>query len=393
MVVRFSSTTECFIKELKSREKQSILLIKIYYRDNSVFMKKISFAKTILHFIFILLAATVESKDRNFYDFSPPAEQTDIPHKINFGFLKTKGTIGGWLQLDKNWFLHSPVPTKQHIIRRLRLYCTTTSRDLLTIMFMGQGDQDKWQYHYIYGDVLKPSFFKVRFGLCKKPFGLEALYSSRYLWMVNRSLGSINYLTIRDIGIGPHGALFQDTVQYGMGVFNGNGDNLKNNPNKVFCGRFVWIPWNNLNHSSLQRLRFGSSFSTCQKLEKLSGTFFETGSETPFLTWTGSNTRSKTGKTLLGGDIEWLFGPWALRGEFLLVNWGKVSNQVISTPFSGYSWYVESSYLLTGEKQPRNAPLFPTENFSFCRGGGACEVLGRYEAFQADQKADTGWIG
>lgn len=322
----------------------------------------------------------------DFYEFAKAPEETILPHKINIDFLKTKGELGGWIQLDKNWFLDSPVPEVQHPIRRLRFYITTTSRDLLTLMLMVQGDQDYWRYHYLYADVLKPKFFQLRIGLCKKPFSLEALYSSRYLWMVNRSLGTINYLDLLDIGIVAYGFLLKNTMEYGIGVYNGNERNLKNNPHKIFCSRLVLIPWENSHDNRLKQLRFGSSFSTCQKYEKLSMSSFSTGSGTSFLSWNGNQTKAKTGKILFGGDIEWLYGPAALRGEFLLVNWGKVSDTFISRSFSGYSWYVQGSYFLTGEKQQHNKPLLPTSNFNICHGGGAFEILGRYEAFQADHK-------
>lgn len=313
-------------------------------------------------------------------------EHKEIPHKLYFDFAKTDAVIGGWLQLQKNCFLDSPTPHHQPIDRRLRLYITTLTRDILQLMFMVQGDQDKWNYHYVYADLLKPKYCQVRIGLFKKPFSLEALYSSRYLWMVNRSLGAINYQHLLDIGIAAHGKLFDEQLEYGIGIFNGNGRNLKNNPHKEWCGRIVWRPFLNQCNSPFQFFRCGVSFSACEKLVKLSGTSFSTGSGTSFLSWNGTNTRSRTGRMLLGGDAEWLFGPLAVRGECLFVNWGKVTNQTTSAPFSGYSWYVESSYLLTGEHQPGNAPLFPNNPFTFCSGGGALEVAARYEAFQADHK-------
>lgn len=318
------------------------------------------------------------------YEFPMPAEENEIPHKITLSFLKTVVTIGGFTQLQKNWFLDSPVPQGQHAVRRLRLYVTSKSRDILGLMFMVQGDKDRWNYHYIYADILKPEFFMLRIGLFKKPFSLEALYSSRYLWMVNRSLGAINYQNLLDIGIGAHGSFLKDSVEYGIGLFNGNGRNLENNPHKLVCGRIVWRPWITRDDSPFRKLQFGASFSTSQKLSTPSS--FATGSGTTFLSWNSSKTRAKTQKSLAGADIEWLNGPAALRGEFLIVDWGKVTNQNQSAPFTGYSWYVEGNYLLTGETQPRNHPLFPDQKFTICHGGGAFEIAARYEAFQADHK-------
>lgn len=334
--------------------------------------------------ILLLLALCFNcfAEESTYYDFSE-AIPDDVPHRLDFSFLKTKGTFGGWIQLDKNVFIDTPRPVRLPPVRRLRLYATTTSRDFLTLMFMVQGDQDRWGYHYIYADFLKPTYLRFRVGLFKKPFGLEALYSSRYFWMVNRSLGSINYLRLRDIGAVAYGYLFNNTFEYGAGVFNGNEDNLKNNPHKITCARIVLIPWNNT-EGHLKRLKIGSSFATSQKYYTLSS--FSTGSGTSFLSWNSINTRSRSDKMLLGGDVEWLYGPYALRGEFICVNWGKVIGPAASAPFSGYSWYIEAGYLYTAETQPGNNPLYPFNNFSFCRGGGALEFLARYEAFQADKR-------
>ena len=169
--------------------------------------------------------------------------------------------------------------------------------------------------HYIYADILKPEFFMLRIGLFKKPFSLEALYSTRYLWMVNRSLGAINYQNLLDIGIGAHGSFLKDSVEYGIGLFNGNGRNLENNPHKLVCGRIVWRPWITQDDSPFRKLQFGASFSTSQKFSTPSS--FATGSGTTFLSWNSSKTRAKTQKSLAGADIEWLNGPSRIaRGIF-----------------------------------------------------------------------------
>lgn len=342
--------------------------------------------KIFLRVIFSLLfffVPPLRAEEVGSYDFAPPADEKEIPHKITLSFLQTKGEVGGWIQLDKNGFLTSPEPRRQHLVRRLRLYVTTTSHDLVRTMFMVQGDRDYWNYHYIYADILKPEWFQLRVGLFKKPFGLEALYSSRYFWMVNRSLGTVNYLVLLDIGVGAHGFLWNGKVEYGIGGFNGNERNLKNNPHKLFCARAVWIPFYG-EKTIFEQLRLGSSCSTCQKEVRLGS--FATGSETSFLSWNSLDTRAKSGKLLFGADMEWIYRAAALRAEAILVNWGKVRALQISSPFTGYSWYVEGSYLLTGENLPRNNPLFPRRNFHLCRGGGAFELLARYEAFQADHK-------
>lgn len=320
------------------------------------------------------------------YEFTPAAKDKNISHRYQIDFLQTKIDVGGWLELQGNDFLNSPVPGKQKVIRAARLYFDSISRDLIEFMIMIQGDKGRLGLHYLYLDVLKPHYFRIRAGLFNKPFSMEALYSIRYLWMINRSLGTINYITIRDFGGEIHGTFLEDRFEYGIALFNGNGTNLASNPNKDFCARLEYRPYAHQKESLYHNLRLGISFTTCEQKNHLTGTSFKTGYGTPFLSWNSPHIKAKTNKMLCGGDTEWLIGPTALRGEFLIVNWDKVSTPTTSVPFTGYSWYIESGYILTGEDQRHNLPLIPKNNFNFQHGGGAVEVTARYEAFQADKK-------
>lgn len=321
---------------------------------------------------------------RSDYEFISSTKKGAIPHRLSFDFDHTKGVIGGWLEIDKNCYLDSPIPRPQYAIRRARLYLDTITYDYLEFMLMGEMRFNRINYHYLYIDTLKPNYFRIRAGLFKKPFSLEALYSTRYLWMVNRSLGALNYQHFLDIGIEAYGTFWKERFEWGLGLFNGNRRNLKYNPHKNVCGRLDWRPHAENKKSIFHKLRFGVSFQTSQKKFTLAG--LSTGTGTPFLSWNNVKTRAKRNKLVWGGDIEWLYGPAALRTETLLVNWDHVTSPQASVPFTGYSWYVQGSYLLTGEDQKHNLPLFPKTNFSFCKGGGAVEVTARYEIFQADQK-------
>lgn len=101
-------------------------------------------------FYLLLLHVSVNGHCLACCDVAREPAKKDIWHPISVDFLNAEGTLGGWVQLDKNWFTDSPIPHKQHLVRRLRLYATTTTDDILTLMFMVQGDKDTWGYHYIY---------------------------------------------------------------------------------------------------------------------------------------------------------------------------------------------------------------------------------------------------
>ena len=342
-------------------------------------MKRIA----ILALAFFVAKGYAQTDLRSDYQFISSTEKGAIPHELKINLEHTKGVVGGWLELERNCFIDCPVPLKQYNVRRARLYLDLIHRKFLEFMIMGQMRRNRCNYHYLYFDTLKPDYFRVRVGLFKKPFSLEALYSTRYFWMINRSLGALNYQRLLDIGVEAHGNFWKERIEWGAGLFNGNRRNLKNNPHKNFCARVAYRPYAENKASRFHRLRFGISFETCQK--RFSLPTLRTGSETPFLKWNGP-VKAKTSRLLFGGDAEWLVGPFAIRGEFLLVNWNRVSNQSKSVPFTGYSWYIGGGYMLTGEEQKHNLPLFPRKNFNICEGGGAIEVTARYEAFQADHK-------
>jgi phosphate-selective porin OprO/OprP len=63
----------------------------------------------------------------------------------------------------------------------------------------------------------------VRFGQFKEPFSLEWQGADKAQWFAERSMGY--YLTpMRDIGIMFTGSAFHDSLNYGVGLFNGDGD-------------------------------------------------------------------------------------------------------------------------------------------------------------------------
>lgn len=309
-------------------------------------------------------------------------EKQVLPGHLRFGSDASHIRVGGFIQFDSLGFINTPATLKRYEIRRARAYAYGKLENRYGALFEAQCDREKLNYSRVYLETLVPKSFQFRGGLFTKPFGLESLYSTRYRSFINDSLGSINYIISEDIGGMVAGSLFHDTLEYGLGVFNGQGRQLKRNPRKEYVGRIVYLPLNQTKNKIYHRFQIGASVSNGGQREVPSS--FETGSGTAFWSW--NQAYAKGDRLGLGADFEWINGPTALRGEALFTRWSKVKNPLASGRFRGASAYLEANTFLTGENQSHNDPVIPKKNFSFCSLGGAFELSARIEAFQASQK-------
>jgi phosphate-selective porin OprO/OprP len=89
-----------------------------------------------------------------------------------------------------------------------------------------------------------------------------------------------------------------------------------------------------------------------------------------------------------GADLEWIYGPAAVRAELVRADWGDVRRGASEEDFDAGGWFVEGSCILTGEAKRRNRGVAPATNFDPAKGQwGALELVGRYEGFTADDDA------
>ena len=354
--------------------------------------------KWIHFFIFLSLFTSAFADDDEQEDSSEEAQSEKLTtYDQGFWLYKHNGTkslrVGGYLELDGRFFFEPHNFFSEFLIRRARLYATGQITDLWGYMLMASWDRQEAGLHYAWIDTLIPESARLRFGLFKEPFGLEALYTDLYWDFDERSLGSLNYLNIEDIGAMFFGKSDNDRLEYGIGVFNGNGKELDTNGGKELCGRVVIAPF--LGYGGLfDRLYFGFSGMYARTDQNLSGDAFRTGAETDFWIWAGdeddeddeNNVIAHGGQTKWGADFEWLYESAALRAEWLYIHASKVTYQNQTLPFHGHSWYVESSYIVTGERVRRNGPVVPFKDFVLCEGGGAIQLAARYEQFFAPER-------
>jgi hypothetical protein len=100
-------------------------------------------------------------------------------------------------------------------------------------------------------DPTAQGLFQLRFGQFKAPFGRQELTSSERLQFVNRSIISEEYEAGEDVGLMLHGGLFDGQIDWGVGMFNGNGKNKAANDNRNFLynARVTYQPWGDVKYS------------------------------------------------------------------------------------------------------------------------------------------------
>jgi phosphate-selective porin len=114
-----------------------------------------------------------------------------------------------------------------------------------------------------YADVhaLKAASFRI--GQCKEPFGLELTTDVRNRIFAEPSIG-FNLTLNRDVGLMAHGSLWTDSINYGIGIFNGDGPDDTaggDEDSPQVTGRMVVAPFRSTSVPLLEYLQFGGFFS------------------------------------------------------------------------------------------------------------------------------------
>lgn len=295
--------------------------------------------------------------------------------------------VGGFIQVDGRYFTHRTNSTSKFFVRRARLFLEGVLGKEFGYLFTAAWDR-QLPPHILQAwvETLAPFYARVKVGLFKVPFSLEALRSNLYWDFAERSLGVRNFIELYEPGVMVYGTWWGDRIEYGIGGFNSRTgepeEERRFNFRREMNARLVVAPFLHNSCSPLQLLYLGSSFSAGNFFRALTFTEFRTGGETQFWLWRGSlenrvfvdNTRIRW-----GFDLEWMRGPYSVYAEYLNVNWNRVEFEPRSIPFHIQSGYLAACYILTGEDKPRNAAVIPFRNFDFHGGRGAFEIAARYE--------------
>ncbi len=241
--------------------------------------------------------------------------------------------------------------------------------------------------------------FQIQFGKYKEPVSLEVLESDARLLFVERGLPT-QLAPNRDVGIQIHGELFDERLNYALGLFNGvadggSGDNETSNSGKHFAGRIFSLPFHHSEIEPLRGLAFGVGGSYGDRAETLPS-YVTPGRQTFFSYRSGAGTNAATANVVANGE-QWriapqgyyYFGPFGIYGEYVLssVKVQRTAAGTRSLALANDAWNVGVSYVLTGEKNSitRITPLHP---LSLSGGGwGAWEIAARFGELSIDKSA------
>ncbi len=307
--------------------------------------------------------------------------------------------LGGLLQVDYRYFDYgSEDPDKNKFdLRRVRLRIGGKALRLFDYKFeydfQGAGSRRLLD---AYVDANLFPFASFRIGQFKEPFSLEQCTLDSAGWFAERSMGF--YLTPqRDVGLMAHASLWGDRIDYGLGIFNGDGlDDTTGGDvdNPQFTGRVAFSPFKHRWISLLDNLQVGGSFSYARidrnNVEihvKTTGltSFFDVASRAKF-----NIIREADSLSRYGAELGWAWGPIAIAGESTYVLFKDVTTSAEKFDFELKDHYVSLLWMLTGEEPSlRNGVFQPMKPIrGVLEGGwGALGLAFRYDSFKADDIA------
>jgi len=303
--------------------------------------------------------------------------------------------IGGRLQTDYRYYKYDDRdPNKNRLdIRRARLLVGGTMYRYFDYKFeyefQGAGSRRLLD---AYTDTHVVPWISFRLGQGKEPFGLEQVTKDGDIFFAERSMSY--YLTPqRDLGLMAHGSILGDSINYGIGLFNGDGldDTTGGDEDKPeLTARLVLAPFKNVGPNFLRDLQVGGSFSYCdidrnnvQIHVQTTGltTFFDVASGAKFNVIRDAGERKRYGL-----ELGWAFGPLALSAEYINLDFTDITTSSGSFNADMESNYVAFLWMLTGEQPIFKNGVFQSirPNHNFLEDGwGALGLSLRYDRFNA----------
>lgn len=299
--------------------------------------------------------------------------------------------LRGVLQVDNRTFLNDEAKalTDTFLIRKARPIFEGTFAKYIDYRVMPDFAGSSVTLVDGYIDLKYVPAATVRVGKFKPPVSLIRLQSDNDAVFLERSLvGSLT--TDRDIGVQVGGAVFDNTVNYAVGVFNGLANNAVSindtNDNKEVAARLFFQPWFN-NPGLLQGLGFG-----------VGGTVgHQTGSaDVGRLRSPGQADVFGYRSTVIADGNHTRVVPqlYFYRNNFgLLAEYAQSSQQVrtgtSTAKLEHTGWDVEVNWIVTGEDASYRG-VKPAADFAPGKEGwGAVELGFRYGELNVDDAAFT----
>lgn len=232
--------------------------------------------------------------------------------------------------------------------------------------------------------------WSFQFGQFKEPFSQEENCSSRFNDFAERSI--VNRLVpAHDIGMMATTTFADKVVELQLGFFNGSGRNAaENNDEKDLAARVRVTPFRGGDNEWLKQLRIGLAFTYGDVDNLALGDI--NGADITNLTMIDFTGTEDGVRTRIGFELSWMSGPMSVRAEYVTMN-REVIVAADREDFDTTAYYIQFTYLLTGETKPLENRVVPKKNFSIKDGAwGAWELAVRLATFDATDGEDAGVV-
>jgi phosphate-selective porin OprO/OprP len=316
--------------------------------------------------------------------------------------------MGGTLQLDGRQYLgQENDANNQFLVRRARVYASGTLWKYIDFRFMpdfGTVDAQNSQNTAIICDAWlafnAQKEIQVQVGKFKPPIGLEMLQSDQNTVFMER--GPVGQLQPnRQLGFMPNGLLFDDTLNWAVGVFasapNNYTQTVDTRDGYGIAARLFARPFVN-DADELAGLGFGvaGTYANADDYSANTGTSainnglnsYASDPGVTFFSW-NSNVQRNGAIYRINPQAFYYYGPWGIQAEYIVQSQGLTFNSGNATQQrqirdTSWAWQATLSYNITGEDNSFDS-LIPKNNFDFFQTDDP-DAVGLWQvAFRADQ--------
>ena len=310
----------------------------------------------------------------------------------------------GVLQVDSRFYdgtrLSSPpVPGTQtpdtFLLRRARPIIEGTLYDKYDFRLMPDFGNGKQQLFDAYIQARFLPELQLRVGKYKSPFGLEQLQEDVSLTFAERSLVT-DLVPNRDVGAQLQGNLFDGTLAYQVGVFNGEPDgttqaDIDSNSGKDIEARVFARPFLNGSLSPLRGLGVGLAYTTGRQTGSTGTsnlpTYVTIGQQAFFGYNTGAFANGD--RQRVSPQAYYYWGPFGALVEYVRSS-QDATRAGITRTIDNNAWQVNLGWVLTGEDAGFDG-VTPNHPFVPGKGGwGAFQIVARYSQLTVDDDAFAG---
>lgn len=224
---------------------------------------------------------------------------------------------------------------------------------------------------------------QLKVGQMLMPYSIERLVPIRFLLHPERPIVIFDQVTPFQLGVMLHGALFDGTLQYAAGFFNGNGANnaRDNDERKDFSARLSYSPTSSLTVAVSTILSPASRGSAGPSdVRTVGNQVFR------FLNYNEQGNRHDGMRERYSVGFVFKKGPFKVMADGLMERLDELQNSAgIEKRVTNFSSYIDISYLLTGETKKTvlrpEEPFYKDDHF----GTGAWELAFRLETYGVDR--------